>query len=123
MAVLAYRGQLDEAVVDARNRISAIATASAAVKKSLRFRRLLVDVLLPMGNKLNAADKRKGGAKGVKMNGLAKLAQTKNSAGVSLLRFAVETLLKDVGGQFERRALGCPPVRVAARCDRRRQIS
>jgi len=93
LAAMEFKLLMPELLASSQERLDTIGGATAEVENSKRFGRLLLDVILPLGNKLNALS-RKGTAAGFKLSSLNKLVQTKSATGESFLRFIVEGLLE-----------------------------
>ena len=58
----------------------------------MRFKALLRDVILPLGNKLNEGSK-KGSAAGFRVGSLKKLLEVKGSTNISLLEYIIDRLI------------------------------
>lgn len=93
LSVMEFKLQLPELLAACHERINTINMACDEISNSTRFATLLLDVILPLGNKLNTLS-RKGAAAGFKISSLNKLVQTKSSSGETFLRFIVEGLME-----------------------------
>jgi len=80
-----------------QERCTNILGACAEVKGSWRLRFLLRDVVVPLGNKLNAGSQ-VGQAAGVRIDTLSSLVQTRAASGETFLRFVVEGLMTSDDG-------------------------
>ena len=89
LAAMDLTASLPEIRSAALARCSLLSAASKELCTSRRFATLLLDVILPLGNRLNA---NKGPALGFKISSLSKLVQTRSSSGESFLQFIIEGL-------------------------------
>jgi len=80
LAVLEFLYVLPEALAICHRRLDTIRAATAEIKTSPRLATLLLDVVLPLGNTLNA-HARKATAAGFHVSSLSKLLTTKAASG------------------------------------------
>jgi hypothetical protein len=89
LSAMDFFASFSEIRSSALTRCSLLSAASKELCSSRRLSTLLLDVILPLGNRLNA---NKGPALGFKVSSLSKLVQTRSSSGESFLQFIVEGL-------------------------------
>jgi hypothetical protein len=101
---------LEDSLALVTERCQLIQEACREIKESVRLRSLLRDVIVPLGNRLNAGSK-VGEAAGVRIDTLTTLVRTKASSGQSFLRFIVEGLMtSDEGVELLHVVDDCPKV-------------
>jgi len=90
MAFMGTMRELEEEVVDRSELLLAVCEE---VKASRKFKLLLRDVILPLGNHLNeTAGNKAAGAAGIRMSSLNQTVMLRSRSGASFLEFIVETL-------------------------------
>jgi hypothetical protein len=97
LRVMVSSGTMSESLAFVIHRSEGITEVCREIKASTRFRFLLRDVIVPLGNQLNSGTKY-GGATGVRIDSLNTLVQTRSGSGQSFLRFVVEGLLSSEDG-------------------------
>ena len=85
--LLLFELQIDELAKAVETKTNVIMSACNDVRSSERFVRLL-GIVLQIGNSMNKGTS-KGGAKGIKLNSLMKLTQTRTNSGQTLLEYII----------------------------------
>jgi hypothetical protein len=93
LAVMEFMTIVPELVSSCTTKLMLLRNSVAEVKKSRRFATLLLDVILPLGNRLNAGSRGRSAA-GFKISSLHKLMQTRASSGETFLQFVVAGLVE-----------------------------
>lgn len=93
LAVMEFHLLLPDLIAASQEKLDCVTEATQEITSSQSFATILLDVILPLGNKLNALS-RKGTAAGFRLTSLNKLVQTKSGNGETFLRFIVEGLLE-----------------------------
>ena len=89
LVVMEYSLGLPEAAAQLRHKLDVLAAAIGEVHNSGRMGKLLVDVILPLGNAANRQAK-KAAAAGIKLSSLRSLMQTKDNEGKTFQHFIVK---------------------------------
>ncbi|KAA0169850.1 hypothetical protein FNF28_01788 [Cafeteria roenbergensis] len=97
LALATAQASLSDSMRIVRQRAELVEKACAEVRGSWRFRFLLRDVVVPIGNQLNAGTKL-GQAAGVRIDTLSSLVQTRAADNRTFLRFIVEGLVESDDG-------------------------
>lgn len=97
LALATAQASLSDSMRIVRQRSELVEKACAEVRGSWRFRFLLRDVVVPIGNQLNAGTKL-GQAAGVRIDTLSSLVQTRTADNRTFLRFIVEGLVESDDG-------------------------
>lgn len=98
LKVMEFMHTMDDIKAAAVDKAESLLDACEEIMGSKRFKTLLADVMLPLGNRLNAGSK-KGQAAGIKMSSLNKLINTRAATGETFLRFIVDGLLEMDGDE------------------------
>ena len=93
LAVMEFMTIVPELVSSCKTKLLLLRNSVSEVKKSKRFATLLLDVILPLGNRLNAGSRGRSAA-GFKISSLHKLMQTRASTGETFLQFVVAGLVE-----------------------------
>jgi len=93
LAVMEFMTIVPELVSSCKSKLLLLRNSVSEVKKSKRFATLLLDVILPRGNRLNAGSRGRSAA-GFKISSLHKLMQTRASTGETFLQFVVAGLVE-----------------------------
>ena len=96
LMVMEFMFNMDEIKASADTKSGNLKTACHEIVSSKKFKTLLADVMLPLGNRLNAGSK-KGMAAGIKLSSLNKLLNTRAATGETFLRFVVDGLIEMEG--------------------------
>ena len=93
LGVLEFQALLPELAASCAQKLSLLRESVREVADSRRFATLLLDVILPLGNRLNAGSRGRVAA-GFRISSLHRLVQTRASSGETFLQFVVAGLLE-----------------------------
>lgn len=91
--VMEFQAALPELYASCKSKLQLLLDSVCEIMHSRRLATLLLDVILPLGNKLNAGARSKIAA-GFKVSSLNKLVQTRAATGETFLQFVVAGLLE-----------------------------
>ena len=95
LGILAVESSAEELSSGACSRLNLLNTVCHEIRESEGLSTLLLDVILPLGNKLNTGGVGgEGAAVGFRLSSLSKLVQTKSANGETFLGFVVDGLLE-----------------------------
>ncbi len=87
-----FRAVLPELGDTLNERLDLIISSCQELKLSRKLNTMLIDIILPLGNRLNQGS-RKAMAAGIRIGSLNKIVQTKAQTGDTFLRFIVEGIV------------------------------
>jgi hypothetical protein len=94
LGVMEFSALLPELASGCEERAGLLRAAAGELLASTKLATLLLDVILPLGNRLNAGSKGGRVAAGFRLSSLAKLVQTRAATGETFLQFVVSGLLE-----------------------------
>ena len=91
LKAMLFKVVFDESVQSLVKRVALLKGGMGEIMTSERLPQLL-ELFLAFGNKLNAGNRTRGGAKGMKLSSLMKLTQTKNNTGQTILEYIIANI-------------------------------